>query len=251
MSGNQSIKRAFSILKAVSTSDTGVGVTEISNQIDLHKSTVSRMLATLEEVGAVERISNGEGFRIGGEIANLAAQISYPRHLQTLARPFLLELAQATSETINLAIPEGEFIRYIDQIDSQYNLQIRDWTGYRIPLHATCDGKMFLAHWPPDKLEAYLARPLQRFSENTLVDPDQLRPHLAMIKAQGHAWTYGEYEAEIVGISVPVWDEDSHIVATLCVGGPGFRFPAKGEADAVIDLMKTVSRQLSTRLNRH
>ena len=248
MSTNQSIKRAFTILKAVAATDEGVGVMEIANRVKLHKSTVSRMLATLEEVGAVERVANPDGFRIGDEIASLAAHVSYPRHLITVARPYLMELAQATGETINLCIPDGDMARYIDQIDSQYNLQIRDWTGFRIPLHAICDGKVFLAHWPQEKIEAYLSRPLQRFSPHTIIDPDKLRAHLAEIRVDGHAWTFGEYEAEIVGVSVPVWGEARQVIATLCVGGPRFRFPQKDKAEAVINLMKKMSRQLSERL---
>jgi len=248
VSTNQSIIRAFSILKTISTHPDGVGVTEIANQTDLHKSTVSRMLATLETVGAVERLSGSEGFRIGREIALLASNIAYPRHLITIARPFLLELAQATAETINLCIPAGDLAHYIDQIDSQYNLQIRDWTGYRIPLHASCDGKLFLAHWPADKIEAYLARPLQAFSDNTITDPDTLRAHLADIRAQGHSWTHGEYEVGIEGVSVPVWGEDEQIVASICVGGPGFRFPPEGETNNIITLMKDVGRRIAARL---
>lgn len=248
MSTNQSIKRAFSILKAIAANGEGTGVTEIATQIDLHKSTVSRMLATLAEVGAVERLTNGDGFRIGAELVALAAQVAYPRHLMTIARPFLLELAQATGETINLCIPEGDVAHYIDQIDSHYNLQIRDWTGYRIPLHATCDGKVFLAQRSTEQIAAYLSRPLQRFSPQTLTDPARLREHLADIRAQGHAWTHGEYEAEITGISVPVWDAAGQVSASLCVGGPSFRFPAKDDAEKVIQLMKTMSRELSGRL---
>ena len=248
MSSNQSIKRAFAILEAVAAHPDGVGVTDIAQETDLHKSTVSRMLATLEDVKAVERLPNGDGFRIGTQILALAANVSYPRHLVTVARPFLLELAQMTGETINLAIPDGDQVHYIDQIGSQYSLGIRDWTGYRVPLHGSCDGKVFLAHLPPDKIETYLARPLQRFSANTITDPDKLRAHLADIRAQGVAWTNGEYEAEIVGVSVPIWGEEQQVIASICVGGPSFRFPGDQDADEIIDLMKGMSRQISERL---
>lgn len=248
MSTNQSVIRAFSILKIVSARPDGVGVTEIAKQTNLNKSTVSRMLATLAEVGAVERLPGREGFILGDEIALMASRISYPRNLITIARPFLLELAQFTGETINLCVPDGDLAHYIDQIDSHYNLQIRDWTGYKIPVHASCDGKLYLAHWPDEKIEEYLSHPLQSFSENTITNPDEMRSHLAEIRYRGHSWTYGEYEVGIVGISVPVWGEDERIVASLCVGGPGFRFPPEGEMEKVIGLMKDLSRQIATRL---
>ncbi len=251
MSSNQSIKRAFTILKAIAVNDEGIGVTEIANQVDLHKSTVSRMLITLEEVGAVDRLSSGDGFRIGGEIAALAAQISYPRHLITIARPILLKLAQATGETINLCLPDGNLVHYIDQIDSQYNLQIRDWTGYRLPMHATCDGKVFLAYRPPAQIELYLAQPLQGFTPQTITNPDLLREHLAVVQAQGYAWTHGEYEAEIVGVAVPVWGEGDQVIASICVGGPAFRFPTKGNADNLIHLLMEMSRKMTARLHQN
>jgi DNA-binding IclR family transcriptional regulator len=248
MSTNQSVKRAFSILKIVSVSPDGVGVTEISRPANLNKSTVSRMLSTLEEVGAVERLPGREGFVLGDEIALMAARISYPRNLITIARPFLLELAQTTGETVNLCIPDGDLAHYIDQIDSQYNLQIRDWTGYRIPVHASCDGKLYLAHWPAELIEEYLSHPLQSFSENTITNPDKLRAHLAEIRHRGLSWTYGEYEVGIVGISVPIWGANGQIIASLCVGGPGFRFPPEGEAEQIAEFMKELSRRIATRL---
>ncbi len=248
MSSNQSIKRAFSILKTVAAYDQGVGVTEIANQIELHKSTVSRMLATLEEVGAVERLDNGDGFRIGNEIVALAGQVSPTRQLITIARPFLHQLSEATGETINLCIPEGDLARYIEQIDSRYNLQIKDWVGKRIPLHACCDGKLFLAYRSKTYIDQYLAQPLQRFSPNTITNPDKLRSHLNEIQTQGHAWTHGEYEAEIMGISTPIWGSDDEIVASLCVGGPSFRFPTDDKAERLIQLMKNLSQQISDQL---
>jgi DNA-binding IclR family transcriptional regulator len=248
MSGNQSIKRAFAILKAVAAFDEGIRVNEIAERVGLHKSTVSRMLATLEAVYAVERLPDREGFRIGPEIIALASQVDYPRHLITVARPFLLKLAEATGETVNLCLPENDFAHYIDQIDSQYNLQIRNWTGYRLPMHATCDGKVFLSYRTQESLERYLSHTLSRFTPQTITNPDQLREQLTEIRAQGYAWTQGEYEAGIVGLAVPVWDEDGHVVASVCVGGPDFRFPRQDEANNVVSLLKEASQEISKRI---
>jgi DNA-binding IclR family transcriptional regulator len=174
--------------------------------------------------------------------------VAYPRHLITVARPFLLKLGEATGETVNLCLPENDFAHYIDQIDSQYNLQIRNWIGYRLPMHATCDGKVFLAYRPQDSLEKYLSRALSRFTPQTITDPDQLRDQLAEIRVQGYAWTRGEYEAGIVGLAVPVWGEDHHVVASVCVGGPAFRFPREDDANNVISLLKEASEEITKRI---
>ncbi|MEM7032469.1 MAG: IclR family transcriptional regulator [Chloroflexota bacterium] len=246
MKQNQSIKRAFAILEVVASASEGIGVTDIAAKTALHKSTVSRMLTTLEEVNAVERVSHWGGYRLGNvgtKIAALEDHYSYVNQMVVAARPYLQELAQATDETINLCLPDGNLARYVDQIDSHYNLQIRDWTGYRIPLHASVDGKVFLAHWPQAHIEQHLTRPLQRFTASTFTDPDQLRPHLAQIREQGYAWTNGEYESGIVAVAAPVWDQRGHVVASICVGGPDFRFPKDGAEHQMIDHLLDVTQR--------
>lgn len=236
-SSNQSIKRAFSILNAVAQSNDGIGVTEIAARTNLHKSTVSRMLSTLEEVDAVHRISHWDGYRLGEGLLSMVSQAGFSQHLITIAKPYLQELADGTGETINLAVPDGDLAHYVFQIGSRYNLQIRDWTGERIPLHGSVDGKVFLAHRPPEQVEAYLAQPLEAFSPTTLTEPDLLRANLAEIYQTGIAWTHGEYESGIVAVAVPIDDGEGNIVASICIGGPDFRFPAKDETERVIALI--------------
>ncbi|MEM7533011.1 MAG: IclR family transcriptional regulator [Chloroflexota bacterium] len=247
--GNQSIKRAFAILDVVAANQEGIGVSEIAAQIDVHKSTVSRMLATLEEVQAVERVSHWDGYRIGDGLVSMLAQLSYPRHLVTLARPYLQALADATSETINLSLPDGDMSYFVDQIDSQYHLSIRDWTGYRIPLHATASGKIFLSHRTPEQIEAYLNRPLERYTDCTLAEPNALRSHLAEVRAQGYGWTHGEYEEQIIGVAAPVKGSNGQVIACINVCGPSFRFPPEderdmGKSDDIVQLLLDITQQV-------
>src|SRR5215213_7272093 len=102
MSDIQSVRRAFDILKAVSSNAEGTSLTEIAARVELPKSTVSRMLSTLTGVGAVERVSDREGFRIGNELIAIASNVTYPRTLSAIAKPFLQQLSQASGETVTL-----------------------------------------------------------------------------------------------------------------------------------------------------
>ncbi len=149
MADVQSLKRAFDILRTVAAQPKGTSLADIARQAALPKSTVSRMLSTLETIGAVERVVQPEGFRIGDLIVTLAAQVAYPRSLVALARPYMQELAQRSGETVSLSMPDGDAALTVDQIDSWREWQLRNWIGKRLPLYCTSDGKLYLAQWSP------------------------------------------------------------------------------------------------------
>jgi DNA-binding IclR family transcriptional regulator len=251
MSDIQSVQRAFTILRAVSDgadSDAGTSLTAIAARTELPKSTVSRMLTTLERVGAVERVSARDGFRIGDALVSLAARLPYARGLAAIARPHLQALALATGETLTLCVPDGDVARYIDQIDPGRALQVHDWTGQRIPLHACSDGKLFLADRCESEVDRYLNRPLRRYTPTTLSTPGALRRELRAIRRQGYAWTNGEYDAEVVGVAAPVRDADGAVVASVCLLGPTHRWPKEHEAEELIQLTQQTASRISARL---
>jgi DNA-binding IclR family transcriptional regulator len=244
----RSIKRAFDILLALAAEDDRVSLTAIAGRVELPKSTVARMLATLESIGAVEHLSHPEGYRLGPQLIKLAARVSYPRNLTAVARPFLADLAGATGETLTLCIPDGEQVIYIDQIASRHSVQLRDYTGRRVPMHSSCDGKLYLAFWPESMRERYLVRPLERFTPTTIVEPVQLRSELAKIQRQGYAWTNGEGDADVVGVAAPIRDQHGAIVASICVFGPAFRMPTEEQAGTLIRQTIEMGERISAAL---
>lgn len=248
MADVQSLKRAFDILRAVSDATDGASLSVISRQVALPKSTVARLLTTLENLGAVERLDTADGYRIGAEIITLAAQVAYPRNLVALARPALQALAQQSGETVSLGIPDGGLALTIDQIDSGHNFRLRNWVGERLPLHCSSDGKVYLAAWDDATLSAYLAQPLEAFSANTLTDPVALRAELAQIRAQGYAWNNREHDPDIVSIAAPIYDENQQIIAAICMFGPFFRFPPVEKQDEFIQLTLDAARQVTRRV---
>ncbi len=243
MSDIQSVKRAFSILKAIAAYPRGVGLGKIAEQVDLPKSTVSRMLSTLESIDAVERMPYGKGFRLGPATLNLALQPSY---LITIARPYLQELAHATNEAVNLCLPDGKQVHYVDQVQRQRNVQVGDWTGTRTSvLHVISPGKIFLAYWPPEQLETYLNRPLEQFTKHSITAPETLHRHLAQIKQQGYAWSYEEFELGLVGASAPIQNKDGQVVAAVNLSGPAFRFPPANQEDKIAALAVDTGYKIS------
>ena len=232
MSRVQSIERAFVVLGTLG--DGPLGVTEVAARAGLPKSTVARLLAALVAAGAVEQVPGGTDYRVGGRMAVLAAGGRPTRSLVAVARPHLVALAGAMGEAAGLSIPDGYLVHYVDQVDSPHPVGVRDWTGTRLPMHAVSSGLVMLAHRSPAEVDAYLERPLERFTPATVVEPAEVRERLRRVLLDGYAWTAEEVAEGITSVAAALADEDGEVVAAIHVHGPSYRFPADVGASAAI-----------------
>lgn len=231
MSTVQSIDRAFAVLRALIPG--AAGVTEIAERVQLPKSTVSRLLSTLEELGAVEQIEVGGGYRIGTGMAEIAAAARPGRTLVAAARPQLLSLSRLTGEAAGVSVPNGSEMLYLDQVNPDTELQVRDWTGTRIPMHAVPSGQVVLAAMRDDELDAYLETPLVRFTDATIVDPERLRERLAQVRADGWALAVDEFAEGLSSLAAPIASASGRVVGALHVYGPTYRFHNERDTEQI------------------
>ena len=243
----QSVERAFALLRFLALGP--LGVTELADRADLPKSTVARLLTALETEGAVEQDESGGVYRLGAGLIDIAGTVTPGRNLIATARPYLLELADEIEELAGLSIRDGDEVYYLDQTESLWEVQVRDWTGERIPLHVVSSGQVILAHMPVDEREEYLAGPLERYTTRTITDPDALRTRLDQIRSIGYVWVYGEFVEEIHSVAAPVLGADGRAEAAVHVHGPAYRFP---DPDSAHDLGMAVAKaaeRLAVQLN--
>jgi DNA-binding IclR family transcriptional regulator len=243
----QSIERAFAVLNALSGGP--IGVTEVAERADLPKSTAARLLSSLTREGAVEQVPGDTRYRLGPRIATLAAGIVPVRSLVATIRPLLEELAASTGETAGLSVAEGFVVHYVDQVGTSHQVQVRDWTGSRVPMHAVSSGLVFLAQLPPSTLDAYLAQPLEAFTPRTLTAPDGLRERLAAVRADGYAWVHEEFAEGLSSVAAGVADTTGSLTAAVHIHGPAYRFPGGREAE-MGDLVLEAATSASERLRR-
>lgn len=222
----QSIDRAFSVLRSLSAGP--AGVTDIAERVGLPKSTVSRMLSTLEALGAVEQVAAGGEYRIGFAMIELAAAARPGRSLVSIARPHLVELSRRTGEAVGVSIPDGDDMIYLDQLTPDGELQVRDWTGHRIPMHAVPSGHVVLAN-DSALAKRLTAGSLQRFTPHTVVSGPALRARLELVQRDGYAWALEEFAEGMNSVAAAVRNGDGKVIAALHVYGPASRFP--GERD--------------------
>jgi DNA-binding IclR family transcriptional regulator len=230
MSGVQSVERAFAVLRCLSGGP--AGVTDVADRVSLPKSTVSRLLSTLEELGMVEQIEPGGNYRVGGGMTEIAAAVLPGRSLIEAVRPHLYDLSKATGEAAGLSIADGFDVLYLDQVDSDKQVQSKDWTGERIPAHTVSSGQVLLAFGAIDA-EGYLAQPLERLATGTLTAATAIRSRLMEIAAKGYAWAFEEFLDGLNSVAAPIRDGKGRVVAAIHAHGPAYRFPSGTHADDV------------------
>ncbi len=217
------------MLRALAGRTDSSGVSDVARVTGLAKSTCSRILASLDELGIVERVDEAGRYVIGSGLRALAGAGAPAGTLRDLARPYLRELADRLGESASLAVMDGGEGLYVVQVAAPGPVQVTDWTGQRFPLHTIAAGQAFMGSWTDEEVAAYAADGLEGFTERTVTTLVGLRQRVGEVRRTGVAWTIGEFSDEISGVAAPVRDADGVAVASVSVYGPGWRFP--GDAD--------------------
>jgi len=241
----QSVERAFQILRALAVGP--AGVSEVAGIVSLPKSTVSRLLATLEAIGAVERTDDG-GYRVGVGLQELSGSVDSTVAMATAVRPHLEHLSEILGEACGLTLPEGFSAVYVAQVESPNPVQVRDYSGLSLPMHVGPGSLVIMSEWPADLLARYLSRPLQAYTRFTVTDPELIVKRLAVIREDGHCWIHEEFAEGINSVAAPVRDPAGRIIGAISAHGPSYRFPEVGEAERIADRVKAAARRFSLQL---
>ena len=245
----RAVARAFAVLQVVAASPRSASLAQITKTTRLPKSSVSRMLTTLEHLDMVEQVGQRGRYRLGPGLEVLAGRGTSPQVLKQLGRPHLENLVSMFGEDAVLAVPEGKKMLYISQSVADRTVHIEDWTGHTFPLHTLATGQVCLAEWRRDQLLEYLQTDLVRVTARTVVDPTVLQDRLENVRHEGFAWTYEESAVDISGVAAPVKGPHGRVVAALGVHGPSYRFPGRRSTRKVGQQVRGVADQLTMELS--
>jgi IclR family KDG regulon transcriptional repressor len=227
------------------------GLTELSLRVDLPKSTVARMLGTLEGIGAVARDDDDRTYRIGMGLVELAGAVDASAALATLVRPHLIDLADRTGEAAGFSVPTGYSMHYLVQAESPNAVQVRDYSGLTVPMHVGPSGLCVMSLWPDADVDRYLQRPLESFTRHTVTDHKMIRKRLESIRKKGHCWIHEEFAEGISSVAAPVFDSERRALGAIHVHGPTYRFPGNGEPDIIARLVMDAAERVSTRVDEY
>jgi len=244
--GTQSIDRGAQLLALVLESDAPRGLGELAADAGLPKSTASRLLGALERNGLVEQEGLRGAFRAGPVMARFAGRGLSVRRLVELAERPMAALADATGETINVAVAGPVGVEHLAQIESRHYLGTSHWVGRRVPYHCSANGKVLLAFLAPGAVEG----PLEALTSRTIVEPALLAAELRAVRRDGFATAVDELELGLSAVAAPVLDESGHAVAALSVSGPTLRLSPRRVAELrpiVIKQARALGEQLGHR----
>lgn len=224
-----SVARAIALLDALAESESGLGVNELARRIGVNASTASRLAATLQDAGLVERPVAGGPYRLGLRLVALSDRVLGQLDVRQRGRPLLIRLAQETGETATLSVPSGGQAVTVDFIPSGSSVVSMARLGRPSILHATAVGKVVLAldpHWALGHASGHAGLELVPYTDRTITDPRALASELQAVRERGYAEAIGEREADLGALAAPVFGRGGELQAILGLQGPVARLPA-------------------------
>jgi IclR family transcriptional regulator, KDG regulon repressor len=200
-----SVKKAFAILGAISSSSEGLGVSELAKDLKLAKSTVHGMTSALEELGAVMRDPLTKKFKLGFTLLEIGRSAYSQIDLKTSARPVIEELMEKTQTSVFLGILNWDHVTILDVVEASQDLKITAPVGSTIPLLAGAVGKVFLAIMPEEQAAKIVkSKGLPRFTANSIVDTPTFFQELIQVREKGYAVDDEEYIMGVRAVASPL-----------------------------------------------
>ncbi|MET9461262.1 IclR family transcriptional regulator [Streptomyces canus] len=223
----KSVTRSLRILEAVAQHQP-VTVGELTKIFGLPKSTVQRTLVTLAEAGWL-RASRKDTTRweVGARVLAVRPAALQGSSLFAAARDPMVQLRDKVNETIHLSVPDAlQCMVVVDRVDCDHPVRTFHAIGDTSPLHATATGRAVLAHLPRQDIEELITQGLERYSETTPADPEELRAELRRIRTDGYAVNRNQWRPGVCAIAAPILDEDGTPLATVAISMPDSRYDA-------------------------
>jgi DNA-binding IclR family transcriptional regulator len=242
----QSVDRAVTVLEILAKHGEA-GVTEVAEELGVHKSTAFRLLGVLENRGLVAQTQDRGKYYLGAGMLRLAGAAALRMDISQESGPVCRALADELGETVNVAILDDDAAVNIMQARGAASVTAQNWLGRRTPLHATSSGKVLMAYLPRSARELLVARKLPRFTERTVTAPGELRELLDAVAGQGFATASEELEIGLNAVSAPVRAHDGKVIGAISVSGPAYRVAEESLprlAKRVVEVGQELSRRL-------
>jgi IclR family transcriptional regulator, KDG regulon repressor len=231
----RAVERALDILLCFTREDPTRSLTQIAESIHMSKTTVHRLLATLESKRFITRDKITSLYRLGFRFIEMAALVLQDVELHRWAQPYLQRLSKEFGETVDLSILDGSHVIYLEVIESPQRVKLAAAVGQRLPAYYTASGKALLAYLPEETVKKVIVDNLAELSDSGSASIPDMISDLRATAERGYAISEQEYEEAINAVAAPIFDKDNHPVASIAIVGPSFRLtkdrlPALGES---------------------
>lgn len=233
---SRSLARAISILNLFNSGKEAWGITEISQQLNLPKSTVHGLVKTLEEHGYVEITDSGK-YRLGIRLYELGMSYQTSARLGNVAEPWIKMLAEKYKQSVHIAIYAGRMATFVIGNKAGTSNIIFPRIGAGIAAYCTAVGKALLAWQPKTHIEEYLQfETLVPYTKNTFSSPEKLREELRATRERGYAVDSEETIMGIGCVAAPIFGAANQIIAAISVSGNAEMILGKRLEECIIDV---------------
>jgi len=234
----RAVERALDVLMCFTNQTPELSMTQISEMVGINKSTVHRLLATLEGKRFVERDAVTGVYRPGIRLVQLTSLTLEQNDLRRLAAPFLHNLCDQFRENVNLAVLDDTDVVYLNVIEGTQRVKLAAASGQRLPAFCTASGKAILAFLPEEKLRDILDHGLTKFTKNTITSEEAFLENLRHTREQGYAISEQEFEDGINAIAAPICHQP---IGSVSIAGPAYRLTRERMIELGPDLLKTTN----------
>lgn len=250
----QSLDRGLKLLEEIGRSKISVSLKDLASVLGIDRSSIFRLLSTLESRGYLERDEETKRYKLGYKILELSGRLYANFQISELARPYLEELARRTGESAHLAIYSSSGALLIEKENSSEAISVNMDIGRGEPLYCTALGKVLLLSLSQEKLNSIISAgvgsvrgEIKSYTKNTIVDSRMLVEELEKVRQKGYAIDNEEYREGVRCVASPVYDFRGKIVAAIGISGPGSRITLEKDEEigaAVKGIAEKFSLQL-------
>jgi IclR family transcriptional regulator, KDG regulon repressor len=249
-SGNlSSTEKALKILLSFAPNNQEMGTLELSKQLSIHKSTVSRLLHLLTDYGFLQQNADTKKYKLGRSVAEIGNAVikSLNNSIVNIAQPFLKELSDLVGESVALEMLSGTDVVLACHVEGQHHIRFSFTLGEKVPTNVAAGAKSILAYCPPDVVNECLNHQFEKYNENTIVSKTKYREILEEVKITGISYDRGERYEDTHAIATPVFNHEGIPIAAVVIAGPAFRM-TPDLLDNIIEPLKKTAAQISQRL---
>ena len=243
----KSVHKMVAVLNCFSRLDRRQSVADIARKTGLPKTTAHRILSTLRDVGFVEQEREREHYRLGLRLLEFGSVVLASMDLPHEAAPFVDHLIRMSGESSHLCVFDGSQAVTIDHREPDGRTANWITTISAAPAHCTGVGKAALAFQSAETVSRILQAGLQRYTRDTITDPDELQAELAHIRERGYAVDNAEHQPGLRCVAAPIRNAAGDVFAAISVSGPQVRF-TDDRLEAISALVMDVAYQISRRL---
>jgi DNA-binding IclR family transcriptional regulator len=243
----QVLDRALAILDALAKVRGEASLSEIAEAVHMHKSTVHRLMMSLERHRIIAREPASGGYRLGLHLFELGSAAVAQFNVRDRARHYLEAMVNETDETVHLCVLDDGEALYLDKVEPSRSIRMSSRIGLRNPAHCTAVGKVMMAWLSEQEVEAIVHRHgLRRFTAKTITTLAGLRAELKKVRERGYAVDNEENEDGVRCVGAAVRDHSGFPAAAVSISAPSFRMPMdkiQVFAQVVCSAAKDLSRE--------